>query len=101
MSGLRASRRTRFVRVDECIVLYERPCGCVGRHPNYVPDGCYFYAYTSTGSKWDLIECRLCGAVWTMFDAKPDGDDALRAFFEEARLARACFPWDGKEPAQA
>lgn len=65
-----------FVRVEEVVALYERPCGCdeIALHPNYIPHGCMYFARTPMWHDMDLFECRLCGAVWTQLDAKPESD---------------------------
>ncbi len=64
----KASRRTRFSRVEECITVYSKPCGCEG-HPRYLPHGSFAYCYEWSGTLWDLLECRQCGAVWALADA--------------------------------
>ncbi len=79
--AMRASRRTRFVAVEECTVLYDHPCGCEG-NKHRLADGCWHYSYDGLGTKWDLFECRQCGAVWTLEDAPPFTFDMWQASFD-------------------
>lgn len=85
---MKASCRTRFVSIEEGTTLYDHPCGCEGSK-HRLADGVYIYAYSSAGSKWDLLECRQCGAVWTQFDAP--------LFAGWVSMAPAADVTDGKE----
>ena len=73
----RSRGRVRFHYVSDGVPLYPRPCGCEA-HPHYLPTGVRGYQYDSdpVGARDDdLVECLICGAVWT------DGD------------VRRCYPW--------
>lgn len=61
-----APRRKRFRCVEECVPLYEKPCGCP--HSNHsLAMGVMSYSHSSwcmATNAADLNECRQCGAVW-------------------------------------
>lgn len=56
--------------VVDAITVYTKPCGCFGglnQGNNFLLHGVRNYRYGKSVDH-ELIECRVCGAVWTLAD---------------------------------
>jgi hypothetical protein len=60
--------RPDFAESFEAVPLYERPCGCEPESWRYLPTGIVVYVRNYPSHHDTLIECRMCGAVWTVRD---------------------------------